>query len=329
MVEIDNKIAVTGANGFVGQALLTALTGQGRAVRPVVRTSATGGAVAVGDIGPATDWSAALDGVDIVVHTAARVHVMNEGATDPLTAFREVNVDGTLNLAQQAAEAGVRRLVFISSIKVNGEQTVPGTPFLVSDPPAPEDAYGLSKWEAEQALWQMVARTGLELVVVRPPLVYGPGVKGNFLAMLRWLDKGVPLPLGLIHNQRSLVALDNLVDLLMTCIDHPAAANQTFLVADGDDLSTTELLRRTAMALGRPARLLPVPQILLQAALKSIGKGTLAQRLCGSLQVDLSKAHELLGWTPSVTVDEALRKTAQAYLHPITTELRSNNDCQH
>lgn len=305
-------IAVTGANGFVGRALVKALVGQGQAVRPVVRL-AESGAMAVGDIGPDTDWVAALSGVKCVLHTAARVHVMEEKVADPLRAFREVNVVGTRRLAEQAADAGVRRLVYISSVKVNGERTVLGRPFLVSDSPAPEDAYGLSKWEAEQALWRVAAQTGLEVVIIRPPLVYGPGCKANFFNMMQWLSQGMPLPLGAIKNKRSLVALDNLVDLIVTCINHPAAANQVFLVSDGEDLSTTELLRRTATALGKPVRLLPVPQRILQMGLKIVGKGDMAQRLCGSLQVDSSKARTLLGWRPPVSVDEALRKTARYF----------------
>lgn len=291
-----------------------ALAGRGDCVRPAVRLAEKEGDLAVGSIGPATDWSGALAGIDCVVHTAARVHVMTDTVADPLASFREVNVAGTRRLAQQAAQAGVGRLVFLSSIKVNGEQSQPDRPFLPSDLPAPRDAYGLSKYEAEQALFAVAAQTGLEAVVIRPPLVHGPGVKANFLAMMQWLRKGYPLPLGAIENKRSLVALDNLVDLIVTCIDHPAAANQVFLAGDGEDLSTPELLRRLGTALASPARLLPVPVVWLKAGAKALGRDDLFQRLSGSLQVDISKARNLLGWNPPISVDEGLRRTAQSFL---------------
>jgi nucleoside-diphosphate-sugar epimerase len=268
----------------------------------------------VSGLEPDTDWQNALKGVDVVIHSAARVHVMEDKASDPLAAFRKVNVEGTLNLARQAAELGVRRFISISSIKVNGEGTSLGMPYLADAQPAPADPYGISKMEAEQGLRELAAESGMEVVIIRPPLVYGPGVKANFLNMMRWLHKGVPLPFGAIHNRRSLVALDNLVDLIVTCIGHPAAANQTFLVSDGEDLSTTELLRGMGTALGKPARLLPVPSWLLETGAAMLGKQALSQRLCGSLQVDISKTRELLNWTPPVSVDEALRKTAKHFL---------------
>ena len=239
---------------------------------------------------------------------------MQEVSTDPLTEFRRVNVQGTRHLAQQAAAAGVRRFVFISSIKVNGEATLPGKAFLADDVPAPLDPYGVSKMEAEQGLRDIAAQTGMEVVIVRPPLVYGPGVKANFQAMMRWLTRGVPLPLGAIDNRRSLVALGNLVDLIVTCIHHPAAANQTFLVSDGEDLSTTQLLRRMGQALGMPARLMPVPTSLLKLGASLVGRPAVAQRLCGSLQVDISKTRQLLGWTPPLSVDEGLKNAAEGYL---------------
>jgi UDP-glucose 4-epimerase len=259
---------------------------------------------------PSTDWTAALDGVSAVIHCAARVHVMADTAADPLEEFRHVNVQGTLNLARQAAAAGVRRFVFVSSIKVNGEATQPGAPFTADDAPAPLDAYGVSKMEAEQGLRELAAQTGMEVIIIRPPLVYGPGVKANFAAKMRWLQRGVPLPLGAIHNQRSLVALDNLVDLIVTCLTHPAAANQTFLVSDGEDVSTSELLRRMGQALDRPARLLPVPQSWLKLAAAMVGKSDVAQRLCGSLQVDISKTRQLLSWTPPLSLDQGLKRAA-------------------
>ena len=272
----------------------------------------------MGDIDGLSNWTDALSGVKVVVHLAARVHIMRDEAADPLAEFRRVNVEGTLNLARQAAEAGVRRFVYLSSIKVNGEQTLLGKPFTEQDLPTPLDPYGMSKYEAEEGLRKLAQKTGMEVVVIRPVLVYGPGVKANFLNMMRWLHKGVPLPLGAIHNRRSLVALDNLVDLIVTCIDHPAAANQIFLVSDGEDLSTTELLRRMGLALGRPARLIPVPVSLLTAWAALLGRRDMAQRLCGSLQVDISKTQTLLGWKPPISVDEGLRRTAQGFLHETT-----------
>jgi UDP-glucose 4-epimerase len=235
---------------------------------------------------------------------------MADTVSDPLQEFRRVNVQATLNLARQAAAAGVRRFVFVSSIKVNGELTQPESAFKADDAPAPLDAYGISKMEAEQGLREIALQTGMEVVIIRPPLVYGSGVKANFAAMMRWLKRGVPLPLGAIQNQRSLVALDNLVDLIVTCLTHPAAANQTFLVSDGEDVSTTELLRRMGQALGSPARLLPVHASWLKLAAAMLGKADMAQRLCGSLQVDISKTRQLLGWQPPLSLDTGLKKAA-------------------
>ena len=264
--------------------------------------------VCVGEITGSTDFAAVLGRFSTVVHLAARVHVMDDTADDPLAAFRAVNVDGSLNLARQAAAAGVKRFVFISSVKVNGEHTQPGLAFTETDEPNPQDAYGLSKHEAEQGLRQLAANTGMEVVIIRPPLVYGPGVKANFAALLRAVQRGWPLPLGAVHNQRSLVALDNLVDFIVTCITHPQAANQTFLVSDGHDLSTTELVRGMARAAGVPARLLQIPVWALQAGAALLGKGDAVQRLCGNLQVDISKARHLLGWVPPISVEEGLRR---------------------
>lgn len=265
----------------------------------------------VGDLEPSTDWSAALNGVAVVVHCAARVHVMVDVAANPLDEFRRINVIGTLNLARQAAAAGVRRFVFISSIKVNGEKTERGHSFSADDTPAQVDAYGVSKMEAEQGLLALSVQTGMEIVIIRPPLVYGPGVKANFASMMRWLRRGVPLPLGALHNERSLVALDNLVDLIVTCLTHRSAAGQIFLVSDGEDVSTTELLRRMGQAMGRPACLIPVPESWLKVAAAMVGKEDVAQRLCGSLQVDIEKTRQLLGWKPPLSLDQGLKKAAE------------------
>jgi len=314
------RCVVTGANGFVGSAVVKRLHAMdlvsiSATVRHGVQNFPPGVAIHERlDLSASTNWLPALTGVDCVIHPAARVHVMQPENVEALNAFRQINVDGTLNLARQSAEAGVRRFVFISTIKVNGEGTRLGRPYTSDDAPAPVDAYGISKCEAEEALRWLAATTGMDVVIIRPPLVYGPGVKANFLNMMRWLHKGVPLPLGAIHNKRSLVALGNLVDLIATCVDQPAAANQTFLVSDGEDLSTTDLLVRMAAALGEPARLMPVPAWMLTAAASVLGKRDLSQRLCGSLRVDISKARDLLGWSPPVSVDEGLRRTAEHYL---------------
>jgi nucleoside-diphosphate-sugar epimerase len=249
-----------------------------------------------------------------MVHLAARVHVMRDESLDPLSEFRKSNVEGTLRLATQVAQARVKRFIFISSVKVNGEQTQAGHPFRADDLPAPQDPYGISKLEAEVGLREIARQTGMEVVIIRPPLVYGPGVKANFASMVKWLQRGVPLPLGAVHNQRSLVALDNLVDLIITCIDHPAAANQTFLVSDGEDVSTTELLRRMAAALKAPARLIPVPQYLLEWGATLAGKQAVSQRLFSSLQVDIMSTRKLLGWAPPVSLDQGLAQVA-AHVH--------------
>ena len=313
-------ILLTGSTGFVGQALLARLAAQPALDLVVVSrrpNSSLPAGVAhaqVADIAADTAWQPVLQGVQVIIHAAARVHVMNDKVADPLAEFRKVNVDGTLNLARQAVGAGVKRFIFISSIKVNGESTAPGKPYSAESQPAPVDPYGISKLEAELALRELAAETGMEVVIIRPPLVYGPDVKANFLSMMRWLSKGIPLPLGTIQNRRSLVALDNLVDLIATCVEHPAAANQTFMVSDGEDLSTRQLLRRMGGALGRPARLVPIPAWLLEAGASLLGKRALAQRLCGSLQVDISKTRELLNWSPPLGVDEALRRAAEHFL---------------
>jgi len=303
------KLLITGASGFVGCALSEALALSGHNIVPAMRIArGVFDEQIVGEIGPNTNWHEAVQGMEAVVHLAARVHVMRDEASDPLVAFRTVNTAGTLNLARQCATAGVRRFVFMSSIKVNGEYTQPGQAFAEADLPGPQDAYGVSKHEAELGLRQLGAETGMEVAIIRPPLVYGPGVKANFAALLQAVQRGWPLPLGAVHNRRSLVALDNLVDFIVTCLTHPQAANQTFLVSDGHDLSTAELVRGLARAAGVRARLVPVPAWTLRAGAALLGKGDAAQRLCGNLQVDISKARSLLGWAPPVSVDEGLRR---------------------
>lgn len=312
-------IFVTGGTGFVGSALLKRLLKDGFEARASVRSSRSAEMKGdqyhwVGDMAASTDWNAALIGVQAVVHCAARVHVIKDDATDPLHAYREVNVKGTLNLARQAAQVGVRRFVFVSSIKVNGEFTEVGKPFTADDVPAPEDPYGESKHEAEQLLRQIAAESGMQVVIIRPPLVYGPGVKANFESMMRWLARGLPLPLAAVtENRRSLVALDNLVDLIVTCLNHPAAANQTFLVSDGEDLSTAQLLKRMGAAMGKPARLFYMPPTLLKLGASVLNRPGIYQRLCGSLQLDITKTRQLLGWTPPVSVDEGLRLAAEGF----------------
>ena len=310
-----DTILVTGATGFVGTALVASLLSEQRKVCAVVRDAfskipSAAGQLQMDDLSVLSDWTDKLAGIDCIVHLAARVHVMKETVADPLTAFRQVNVDGTLNLALQAAKAGVRRFIYLSSVKVNGELTAPGRPFKESDIANPQDAYGLSKLEAEQGLLLIAQETGMEVVIIRAPLVYGQGVKANFASMMRAVKRGLPLPLGAIHNNRSFVYVGNLVDLIATCIQHPAAANQVFLVSDGCDLSTTKLLKACATALGVKSRLWNVPESLIESLAALVGKREVAQRLCGNLQVDISKARALLGWTPPFSVADGLKATA-------------------
>ncbi|MFX1712296.1 UDP-glucose 4-epimerase family protein [Stutzerimonas stutzeri] len=308
---MEIRTLLTGANGFVGSAVVRGLRQRDDVnILGLCRTipaNAETVLAAVGDLAEA-DLSSVLQGTNVLIHAAARAHIMKDEVPDPLAEYRRVNVEGTLNLARQAVAAGVKRFIFISSIKVNGEATANGKPFCADDQPAPEDAYGLSKLEAEEGLMKLAAETGMELVIIRPPLVYGQGVKGNFASMIKLVEKGLPLPLGAIHNKRSLVGIDNLVDLIIRCIDHPAAANQVFLAGDGEDLSTTELLRGVGKAMGYPARLIPVPAGLLQFGATLLGKKAMAQRLLGSLQVDIGKTCELLDWKPPYTVEEGLRR---------------------
>lgn len=319
---------VTGANGFVGAALMDEIhkrscngslnlvcRGAVRA-RPPSYTSKIGYGI-VGEINARTNWREVLSDVNVIVHTAARAHVLKDNAQDPLTEFRSVNVEGTVNLAKQALQAGVRRFIYISSIGVNGNQTF-GHPFDENDPVNPQDSYAISKFEAETALRVLLTGSQTELVIIRPPLVYGPNPPGNFLRLLKLVSSGIPVPLGAVCNQRSLVGLDNLVDFILCCIDHPAAADQIFLVSDGEDVSTTDLLCRMGDALGKPARLIPVPTSFLEAGAALLGRRDMVRRLCGSLQVDISKARTSLGWIPPISVDEGLRRTARGYLHEKT-----------
>ncbi|KQP35808.1 hypothetical protein ASF44_21115 [Pseudorhodoferax sp. Leaf274] len=293
----DRTVLVTGSSGFIGQHLVRALALRGRSVQRAQRPTGDGGIDR-------------LHGIQSIIHLAARAHVLDDTAAAPLAAYRAANTVATLALAEQAAAAGVRRFIFISSVKVHGESTPPGRPFDENITATPHDPYALSKWEAEQGLAAIAARGAMEVVVVRPPLVYGPGVKANFAALLRAVARGWPLPLAAIDNRRSLVGIDNLVDFLLLCLDHPAAANETFLVSDGEDLSTPELLRRLGNAMSRPARLWPIPPELLTAGAALLGRRAAAERLCGNLQVDITKARTLLNWSPPVSVDEGLRRAA-------------------
>jgi nucleoside-diphosphate-sugar epimerase len=309
----DDTILVTGAGGFVGRALCEALAASGRRVRRALRAVEPGlaDAVAVGDIGGETDWRAALETASVVVHLAARTHVLRETAVDPLAESRRVNVDGTRRLAQQAAQFGVRRLVFVSSVKVNGESSE--QPFTENDAPRPGDAYGVSKWEAEQALARVAVDTGLEAVVLRPPLVYGPGVKGNFLRLMNFIARGMPLPLASIANRRSLIYAGNLVDVTLRAIDAPGVAGRTYLISDGNDVSTPDLVRALARALGVAPRLLPCPPVMLMIGAALVGRRAELARLAGSLQVDGSAARRELGWQPRFNLSQGLAETARWY----------------
>ncbi|WP_226564820.1 UDP-glucose 4-epimerase family protein [Shewanella chilikensis] len=309
-------ILITGSSGFLGRALLNSLVhsnivtlsrsieGQKDGCRHIIK-----------DIDSFTDYCNELIDIDCIIHCAARVHVMNDFSCDPLVSYRDVNTAGAINLARQACEAGVKRFVFISSIKVNGESTKEGKPFTPFDPKDPMDYYGQSKSEAEEQLAELAEQTGLEVVIIRPTLVYGPGVKANFASLLKLVSKGLPLPFGCIKfNKRSLVSVTNLVDLIITCIDHPKAANQVFLVSDDHDISTAEMVKHMSQALGKSCRLLPVPLWCYRLVGKLTGKMDVVDRLIGSLQVDITHTKNTLDWTPPQTLEEGFKETAEAFL---------------
>jgi len=306
------RILITGANGLVGRALCSVLDQtEGQVVR-AVRTSTTPWEIPVGDLNKSTDWSEALgQNTDAVVHLAAQVPLTDGAVGSPGDRYAEVNTLGTTNLARQCVQHGAKRFVFVSTVKVLGEGK--SEPYRGTDLAVPADAYAISKWEAEQSLWQIAAETGMEVVVLRPPLVYGPGVKGNFLRLMQAIDKRRPLPLGAIQNRRSLIYLGNLVDAIRLCLTHPKAAGKTFLVSDGDDVSTPELVCRIAAALGRRPFLLPVPASWLRWAGRVLGKQAAVDRLLGSLCVDISPLRQELGWKPPYTMQEGLEVTAQWY----------------
>jgi len=306
------NVLVTGANGFVGRHLCAYLAAEGISCRPAVRGGGGDGrTVAVGDIDGRTDWSRALASITAVVHLAARVHVMREKAGDPLAEFRRVNVDGSLNLARQAAEKGVGRFIFLSTIKVNGEETI-DRPFRADDRPAPSDPYAISKLEAEDGLRRIAGETGMEAVIIRSPLVYGPGAGGNFARLLGLACAGWYLPLGGINNQRSLVGIDNLCSLISVCLAHPAAANRILLVSDGEDVSTPELIRHLAGGCRRPARLFPLPPVLLRLSARLLGREAELRRLTSSLQVDSLPTRRLLDWQPPVSLAQGIARCAAA-----------------
>lgn len=316
---MNERVLVTGANGFVGQALCVEAKRRGLAVRGAVRAPCNLPpgieSLMVGAIDDKTDWTAALRDVEVVIHLAARVHVMNDTSANPLAEFRLVNVKGTENLARQAAKARVKRLVYVSSIKVNGEETVGSESYSEQDAPAPQDPYGISKWEAEQALRCVAHETGLEVVIVRPPLVYGPGVGGNFISLFAAADKGVPLPLGGADNARSLIYVGNLVDALITCATHSHAVGQTYLVSDGNAISTANLVDKISQALGRRSRSFYFPSVLLHMAAELLGRSNQINRLFGSLQINDRKICRELNWTPPYTLEQGLRATAEWYHH--------------
>lgn len=302
-------VLVTGANGFVGRALCRQLKLSGREVKQVVRNATSPEQITIGNMSGTTDWQPALEGCDTVIHLAARVHIMHDTATDPLAEFRQVNTEGTLNLARQAALCGIKRFVFMSSLKVNGESGM----FSETSTPKPEDAYAISKWEAERGLHEIAHETGMEIVVLRPPLVYGPGVGANFMRLVNAIRKGIPLPFGSIKNSRSLIYLDNLVSAILACADHPAASGKTYLVSDNQDVSTAELITQLAKALGRSPRLIRISPKFIEWLGASVGKRKEFDRLLGSLAIDSKAITRDLGWTPPFTMQEGLVATIAWY----------------
>lgn len=312
------NILVTGATGFVGQALVTKLLAEKFSVSALVRSETAYlpsdiRKVIVPDLVAQTEFQSILHNVEVVIHTAGRAHIMNDDVTNSLDEFRKVNTDATLRLAKQAAEADVKRFIFISSIGVNG--TFNSKPFVEADNVNPQEFYAVSKYEAEQGLLALAKGIGMEVVIIRPPLVYGASAPGNFGSLVRWMKKGVPLPFGAIYNKRSLVALDNLVNFIIHCIDHPKAANEVFLISDGEDVSTTQLLSKVAKAYGKKTCLIPVPVSWMTFTARLVGKADVANRLFSSLQVDSAKARDLLGWKSVVTMDEQLKKVVEVYLN--------------
>jgi nucleoside-diphosphate-sugar epimerase len=311
---MKNKILLTGASGFVGRSLAATLIENGDLVRVAVRSPIEMANVEVAPVSAIdgqTSWGRHLKGIDTVIHCAGRAHVMNDLFANPLPEYRRVNVGGTINLARQAAAAGVRRFIFLSTVKVNGEQTLQGQFFSETDAPMPQNPYAISKYEAEQALLDLATQSKMEVVIIRPTLVYGAGVKANFFTMLRMVRLGMPLPFGSIENKRSFTYVENLNSLIIRCIDHPNAANQIFLSSDGHDLSTTELLRYCGAAMGVSVYLVPIPASWCMLSATLLGQGDAIERLCGSLQVDITKARTLLEWDPPITVQAGLQRTVQ------------------
>ena len=308
-----SKLLITGGTGFIGKAICENLKSYNYLVNITSRNNhlkKQNGLIFhnIGEIDQNTKWIDVLDGVNCVIHCAAKTHLLKDLKKNSLFAFRKVNVEGTINLAKQAAACGVKRLIFLSSIKVNGEKTVESSMFKHNDISKPEDAYGISKWEAERGLWEISKQTGLEVVIIRAPLVYGRGVKGNLKRLIKLIKSGTPLPFSLVKNKRSLIGIDNLVDIITRCIDHPNAAGKTFLVCDGEDLSTPDLLHFIASAMGRSARMFPLPISLLKLFGFVLRRQSDVDRLIGSLQIDNSFTKEILNWNPPVDVEEGIRK---------------------